>query len=377
MVNDLINTSSFLFIPDISGFSKFVNGTEINHSRHIISELLELIINSNQLGLDVVEIEGDAILFYKAEAPEINEILSQSEKMFIDFHHHLRKYEVLRICQCGACRSATKLSLKFIAHSGTMSFIDVGGFHKPFGKEVVTAHRLLKNSIPDSEYLLLTESLLRHKSVPELKKDWVLIRNGEDSYLKNKKVKYSYILLSDLCKHVPPVEHFELPQKSKNPIRFNLEIHQNPYRTQELLLNFDFKKKWYKNIRKIEYDKSKINRIGTRHICTIQNQDSQFQTITNDFGPGKWVYGEKLLNPPLVKEADFYFIIDNNDQENTFLSFELHYKPRKGIMKLMSIIFRIVFKRIFVSNIVNFKKICESEDHQVIVTQTPKIIDRF
>ncbi|MCK5372676.1 MAG: DUF2652 domain-containing protein [Cyclobacteriaceae bacterium] len=376
-MNNLVNTSSFLFIPDISGFSKFVNETEINHSQHIISELLELIINSNQLGLEVVEIEGDAILFYKGEVPEIDEILSQSEKMFIDFHHHLRKYEVLRICQCGACRSATNLSLKFIAHRGTTSFIDVGGFHKPFGKEVVTVHRLLKNSIPDSEYLLLTENLLKLKSVPELKKDWVIIRDGADVYLKNKKIKYSYILLNELHGHVPPVEHFELPQKSKNPIRFNVEIQQNPYRTQDLLLNFDFKKKWYKNIRKIEYDKNKIIRVGTRHVCTIQNQDSQFQTITNDFGPGKWVYGEKLLNPPLVKEADFYFIIDNNDWENTFLSFELHYKPRKGIMKLMSIIFRFVFKRIFIRNIVRFKKICESEDHQAIVTQTPEFINRL
>ena len=37
---------AFLFMPDISGFSKFVNETEIEHSTHIIRELLEIIINA-------------------------------------------------------------------------------------------------------------------------------------------------------------------------------------------------------------------------------------------------------------------------------------------------------------------------------------------
>jgi hypothetical protein len=94
----------------------------------------------------------------------------------------------------------------------------------------------------------------------------------------------------------------------------------------------------------------------------------QFQTITNDFGPGKWVYGEKLLNPPFVKEADFYFIMDDIDMENTILSFELHYKPLKGIMSLMSIIFRIAFKRIFFRSLIKFKKMCESINHQAMVS---------
>ena len=33
---------SLLYIPDISGFTEFVHQTEIEHSRHIVSELLEL-----------------------------------------------------------------------------------------------------------------------------------------------------------------------------------------------------------------------------------------------------------------------------------------------------------------------------------------------
>ena len=67
---------SFLFIPDISGFTRFVNTTEISHSQHIISELLELIIDSDELGLEVSEVEGDAVLFFgKGSVPSPQAIM--------------------------------------------------------------------------------------------------------------------------------------------------------------------------------------------------------------------------------------------------------------------------------------------------------------
>ena len=36
---------ALLFIPDISGFTKFVGENEIQHSRHIIEELQEVLID--------------------------------------------------------------------------------------------------------------------------------------------------------------------------------------------------------------------------------------------------------------------------------------------------------------------------------------------
>ena len=35
-----MENSAFIFIPDISGFTKFITQTEIKHSNHIISELV-------------------------------------------------------------------------------------------------------------------------------------------------------------------------------------------------------------------------------------------------------------------------------------------------------------------------------------------------
>ncbi len=111
---------TLLFIPDISGFTQFVNETEIQHSQHIIEELLEAIIDANEIGLEISEIEGDAILFYRmGPGPTIAELLAQVQRMYVRFHTILRKYDQFRICQCGACCTASKLALKFIMHYGS------------------------------------------------------------------------------------------------------------------------------------------------------------------------------------------------------------------------------------------------------------------
>ncbi len=134
---------TLLFIPDISGFTQFVNETEIQHSQHIIEELLEAIINAHEIGLEISEIEGDAILFYRmGPGPTIAELLAQVQRMYVRFHTILRKYNQFRICQCGACCTASKLALKFIMHYGELSQKQVKSYKKLFGSGVITAHRL-------------------------------------------------------------------------------------------------------------------------------------------------------------------------------------------------------------------------------------------
>jgi len=51
-----------ILIPDISGYTEFLSKTELDHSSHIINELLELLVESNQADFRLSEIEGDALL---------------------------------------------------------------------------------------------------------------------------------------------------------------------------------------------------------------------------------------------------------------------------------------------------------------------------
>ena len=150
---------SLIFIPDITGFTRFVQDTDIKHSQHVISELLEVLIDSNHLGLNISELEGDAILFYKyAEVPSLDNILLQAKQMFLNFHKHLRKYTSPGLCHCGASNGPVDLSLKIIIHKGSLSFTKVKQYRKPYGLDMIVAHKLLKNSVEEKEYVLVTDA---------------------------------------------------------------------------------------------------------------------------------------------------------------------------------------------------------------------------
>src|SRR5437870_5180429 len=51
----------FLVLADISGFTAFVTGTELEHGPPIIAALLEAVIRRISPPLEVQEIEGDAV----------------------------------------------------------------------------------------------------------------------------------------------------------------------------------------------------------------------------------------------------------------------------------------------------------------------------
>ncbi|MDT0606413.1 DUF2652 domain-containing protein [Croceitalea rosinachiae] len=107
---------SLLFIPDISRFTEFIERTEVNYSQNVIAELLEILIGANTLDLQLAEIEGDALFFYKEEMiPSQELLLAQIASMFTAFYSHLELLRKNRICPCNACAEAPNLQLKIIA----------------------------------------------------------------------------------------------------------------------------------------------------------------------------------------------------------------------------------------------------------------------
>lgn len=150
-----------LLIPDISGFTKFVRSMDMMTGKNIISRLLSAIIESNYLGLEVSEIEGDAILFYKYETKfSVEEILGQYEVMLESFNQEL----ALLSEELGR---KIDLTLKLIAHYGKLAYYKIGKFHKLYGETVIEAHRLLKNPINSNTYVLITDDLLEKDKCEE------------------------------------------------------------------------------------------------------------------------------------------------------------------------------------------------------------------
>ena len=65
-MNDHAKQRVLLMIADISGYTKFMvsSDMEIEHSQHVISELIQAIIRQVEIPLEVSKLEGDAIFLY-------------------------------------------------------------------------------------------------------------------------------------------------------------------------------------------------------------------------------------------------------------------------------------------------------------------------
>jgi hypothetical protein len=92
-------------------------------------------------------------------------IYKQLEKYFLTFR--AREAYLLReceLCVCEACKRVGELKLKAILHLGNAAFTKVHDIQKISGEDVITVHRLLKNSISSDEYVLATNSFLHRVS---------------------------------------------------------------------------------------------------------------------------------------------------------------------------------------------------------------------
>src|ERR1700759_2378121 len=123
--------SASILIPDISGYTEFLTQTELVHSSHIVNELFDAILAPSGGGFELAEVEGDALLLYRKGPPiEADALVRLCLAMFESFHQHVKLIERDAVCQCGACKTATNLSLKFIAHHGVVQEIKVRQFTK-------------------------------------------------------------------------------------------------------------------------------------------------------------------------------------------------------------------------------------------------------
>src|SRR5438132_4180962 len=143
-----------LVMADISGYTKFVAGTEAEHSREILAELMDGIAKSFGGRLAIDQVEGDA-LACTTERTDVG-VVDWLRETFRLFHGRLRDIRTATTCPCRACATVQDLGLKFIVHRGEFSRYEVAGRVQLHGNDVNVVHRLLKNTVPLREYLLAT-----------------------------------------------------------------------------------------------------------------------------------------------------------------------------------------------------------------------------
>jgi class 3 adenylate cyclase len=154
-----------LVIADISGYTQFIRSEKMSavHAEEIIFELLEAVIDHAAYPLTLNKLEGDAALLYAElkddEAAVARDAARQAHAFFDVFYERARLLSTERAdCDCNACQRILDLRLKAFLHHGEVVFKKIRQFEEMAGEDIIIAHRLIKNSIPSNEYILMTDA---------------------------------------------------------------------------------------------------------------------------------------------------------------------------------------------------------------------------
>jgi hypothetical protein len=341
---------SLLFIPDISGFTEFVQTTEVSHSQHIIAELLEVLIEANTINWQLAEVEGDALFCYiEEEVPSFERLLAQVEDTFTAFHSHLKLLEVNRICPCRACASAPDLRLKIIAHVAELEFIEVQGKRKPFGSEIIEAHRLLKNSIDSDNYVLISEALAQEMMMPVSYQSKLYDFQNGSAHYDGKALDYRFSIIDPSNLDSKPFASAKKFTFSSEPnVTLEMDYPVSGPQLFEMITNYANRHLWSVGVDEFQFNNDEVTRVGSEHVCIINGKHFNIVAVTKDANPGEIVYGELTKNTPIADELYTYFIIDPKNSKSSRLRVEIFFQAKSIFKKLLIALF---FKKLIKKNV--------------------------
>ena len=139
----------FLLIADISGYTNYLNESELEHARGTLTDLLELLIEETRPPLVISRLEGDAVVSYGIGDDFLSgqTFVESIENTYVAFRKAIQLMVLNNTCKCNACANVSSLDLKFVVHYGTFLIQRLGGYDELMGSDVNLIHRLLKNTV--------------------------------------------------------------------------------------------------------------------------------------------------------------------------------------------------------------------------------------
>ncbi len=137
-----------LVIADISGYTGYLAGVELDHAEEILADLMRTIVTALRPGFRLAKLEGDAAFMFAITAKIDGSLLLDTiERCYFGFRRRRRDVRQATSCECNACAHIPDLNLKFVVHHGTILRQQVAGGEELVGTDVIVAHRLLKNEV--------------------------------------------------------------------------------------------------------------------------------------------------------------------------------------------------------------------------------------
>jgi uncharacterized protein YndB with AHSA1/START domain len=135
-------------IADISGYTHFMSGVELDHAQDIIADIMDTLVRALRPPFRLAKFEGDAAFVY-ALADKVDGALVQDsiEQAYFAFRKRLRSIKQASSCECQACSRMQSLDVKFVVHHGEFIRQKMSGREELAGRDVILVHRLLKNDV--------------------------------------------------------------------------------------------------------------------------------------------------------------------------------------------------------------------------------------
>ncbi|WP_343211893.1 DUF2652 domain-containing protein (plasmid) [Aliisedimentitalea scapharcae] len=165
--------SAYFVIADISGYTKFMSETAIEHAKGILESLFGSMIPTIRSPLEVSGLQGDAVFAYALKSEVVSQqfILDFAEQLYCVFARAKEKMLINTSCPCDACSTVDALELKIVVHHGDCIVQKTGDREELAGQDVITAFRLLKNSVKErtglTAYTLISCAALKSMELVE------------------------------------------------------------------------------------------------------------------------------------------------------------------------------------------------------------------
>ncbi|MFZ5854541.1 MAG: DUF2652 domain-containing protein [Chloroflexota bacterium] len=155
-----------LVIADISGYTSYLAGAELDHAQDILADLISTVVAALRPAFRLAKLEGDAAFAYVlAEVIDGSELQDAVEHCYFAFRRRLRDIGQASKCECNACILIPSLDLKLVVHHGTILRQRIAGREELVGSDVIVVHRLLKNAVSEQlgfrAYAIYTAACIR------------------------------------------------------------------------------------------------------------------------------------------------------------------------------------------------------------------------
>ncbi len=194
---------------------------------------------------------------------------------------------------------------------------------KLIGKDVIVAHQLLKNNIPQHEYWLVTNEVLQDEQ-PAALAQWMRW-DISTKQTERGDISFHYTQLGPLKNEIPR-QHTQMDVSKKIKMLSVSKDYAIDVKTLcYTVVHFEFRHLWYAGIKTIDEVEHFLPGIGSRHRHVLDNGKIEMMYISSFvYDPeGKTIFSETNEKD----KSTINFIAEKTGEQTSRLTLEIYFQP--------------------------------------------------